>query len=981
MKKLLLLSLLLLVVLFSKAQGQVSVTFSTDFTETDLTLIVEDKSVSSLISLLDARGIFLVYEPSATFSVGIRVPLTRVGETLTYSSAPVTLEKNTLYEYYFEIGDDGYFAEGSIGDMALLAPGYYRFLYTNTTNDTWTLDACTFNGMSPAGKKLLRVKVDMSGTDVSSAGIFAVSGKTIVPLVNANKAVNSGDNQNIYEGILYGATGTDVTYTFYNGTVPSDRLIDNNTYTAQLKEDTENNTVSFSTTDLYEAVNFDLYDPDHIQRIEMKFAEENWAEILSGNKDQNLDVYLQSEWVKINGVSLPGAGVKFKGNSSYDASQTKNPFNISLDEFVSNKYQGYTSLKLANVYGDPSFVREVVSYEILNKYIESGKANFAQVYANGEYLGLYTNTEPVNKSFCSRHYGSKSNTFLDCSPVVSPTVATKSNLRYISANQADYEASYELKVGTWESFIALCDTVTNNPSALEKVMDIDKFIWLTAFNNMAVNLDSYIGVYSQNYYLYQSSEGRFMAIPWDFNLSFGGFNNIGNLNRLSTLTPEQRQQLALNVHSTDDYWPMLKNIYGNDRWKKMYLAHCKTIYEENFKNNAYLESAVQWQAQAERSVAADKNKFYSSLDAFYNSLTDNYAVNGYAVNGLKTFVDARKTYLAGLAEFTAVQPVLYNRSGNEGVFSVQADNANRVFFYYRQLGDGNGAFNAVEMTGTGGVYSTSLSDITTTLEYYFYAENDQIGAFLPARAAHEFYTYEVSNEEEDDLAAYWINEDFASHAVEADYITSVTARLSKPNNIELTSYYTNIEIQGGTCGSGNGLRIRGLGDNGYVEFTVPSVNSSIIAIKAKSSSADRSMNIYKNGELAETINNLDENNCYEYVDAVKSATPVTYKITGGKSGDTKPVIISSIIVEKYTNSGIDQSKATEIKVYPNPASDIVRISGCKSNDLIMVYNLTGSTIYKATAHGNECSIPVENWANGIYVLKCNNLTYKLIVKH
>ena len=733
-------------ILSLKAQEQVSVTFSTDFTEADIHLFVEDNTVSSLLHILETEGVYLIYEPTATFSTGISVPLTRVGESLVYSSAPLTLEKNTLYEYYFQIGTDGYFQEGLYDDMARLAVGYYRFLYTNTTSETLVLEPLTFNGTAPAGKKLARVKVNMSGVNVSENGVFAASGNTVVPLVNTQLAVNPGNTQNIYEGLLYAPTGSDITYTFYNGSIPENRLIDDNTYTVQLNSDTEKNPVNFSTVSVYEAAHHDFYDPDYIQRIEIKFAESDWAEILSYNKDNALDKYLRSEWVKINGVTLPGAGVKYKGNSSYSSGRAKNPFNISLDEFVStNKYQDFTSFKLANIFGDPSFVREVLSYEIINQYMVSGKCNFAQVYVNGQYLGLYSNTETVNKSFCNRHFGSKNNTFVDCSPVNSPTVATKSNFQYISNNPSDYEASYELKVGDWSKFIALCNTVTNNPSELEKIMDMDKFLWYLAFNNIAVSIDSYVGVYSQNHYVYQNSEGRFMTIPWDFNMSFGAFNNIGNGNRLYQLNTTQRQQLALDVHSDDDYWPMIKNIYGNDRWKKMYLAHCKTIYKDYFENDTYLQSIQRWQSLAEQSVGADVNKFYS-LNAFYASLTDDYAVSGYAVNGIKTLMDARKTYLSNLPEFSAAQatldePVVRNENNNVK-FTVRSHNADRVFLYYRKKGDGNNAFSSVEMNFSDGAYSATVTPQSDITEYYFYAENSTIGTFLPSNAAFKFFTFD-----------------------------------------------------------------------------------------------------------------------------------------------------------------------------------------------------------------------------------------------
>jgi hypothetical protein len=745
MKNLIILFIFVLSIISLNAQDTVKVTFATDFTETNTQLLVGDEGMDSVLSLVTHRGLYLVYGKHASFGAGILVPLTRVSNTYIFRTPQITLDKNTLYEYYFQIGTDGYFSEGNVEDIARLAPGFYRFVYTNTAETEMDYPALTFNANGPAGHKVIRVKVNMSNTTPASTGVFVKSGSTIVGLYDTNLDTYDDDNQVIYEGLLYAPTNSEITYTFYNGTAPIYDLVDNNTYTVDATSDVDLSPVVFSTEDIYEAVNHDLYDPNYIQRIEITFTEPNWQDTLIANKP--LDIYMPAT-VSINGVVLDSVGVKYKGNSSYSPGRVKNPFNLSLDEFKSgNDYQDYTSIKLANVYGDPSFIREVLTYELAAKYLYAPKANYAQIYINGEYIGLYSNTETVNKSFCKRTYGSKNNTFMSCSPSVEPTVTTKSNLKYISANSTDYESSYELKSSSgWDKFIGLCDTVTNYSDSVQNVLDVDKFIWMCAFNNVLCNMDSYIGVYSQNYYLYRSVEGKFMAIPWDYNLSFGAFNNIGFQDHLYAINATDRQNLALNVHSTDAYWPMLVNIYNNARWLKMYLAHCKTIYTENFENDDYLTAAALWQNKASQSVGADNNKFYSFED-FQNGMTADYAVNGYSVNGIQTFMDARGTFLSSTTEFTNTQPQLHDaaRIYDDGArFTVKADDADHVYLFYRLKSEEHRSYTMVEMTLTGDEYGITLPIYTDTLDYYYYAENNNIGAFLPARASKEFYRVPVS---------------------------------------------------------------------------------------------------------------------------------------------------------------------------------------------------------------------------------------------
>ena len=57
---------------------------------------------------------------------------------------------------------------------------------------------------------------------------------------------------------------------------------------------------------------------------------------------------------------------------------------------------------------------------------------------------------------------------------------------------------------------------------LEEYIDVDEVLRYFAVNTFLVNLDSYAGNLKHNYYLYERN-GVFQILPWDLNLSFGGF--------------------------------------------------------------------------------------------------------------------------------------------------------------------------------------------------------------------------------------------------------------------------------------------------------------------------------------------------------------------------------------------------------------------------------------------------------------------------
>lgn len=314
-----------------------------------------------------------------------------------------------------------------------------------------------------------------------------------------------------------------------------------------------------------------LYDMNTIQDIRIVFAQSNWDALLDAQKAGAGD-YISATSVTINGTVFNNVGVKYKGNSSYRANQTKNPFHIELDTYVDQDYEGYTDLKLANVYFDPSFVRETVSYNIVNKYMDAPQANYANVYVNGTLIGLYTNVESISKKFVNKHFNSNDNAFFSCSPPAGagPQGNDFPSLQYLGTNFTSYEDAYEIKsdvTGTgWDDLIELTRILNTDINNIETVLDVDAALWMLAFDNVMVNLDSYLGQFKQNYYLYKDDNGRFRPVVWDLNMSFGTFGMTGTGGSLNSTT--QKSQLTHLLHENDAAWPLMSKLMAVPRYKK-----------------------------------------------------------------------------------------------------------------------------------------------------------------------------------------------------------------------------------------------------------------------------------------------------------------------------------------------------------------------------------------------------------------------------
>ncbi|MDP4876744.1 MAG: CotH kinase family protein [Schleiferiaceae bacterium] len=507
-----------------------------------------------------------------------------------------------------------------------------------------------------------------------------------------------------------------------------------------------------------------FYDIGTIQEIKIVFSQSNWDYMLDTAKAGD-ESYLMAQTVTINGTVFDSVGVKYKGNSTYNANQTKNPWHIELDTYKSQDYQGFKDIKLSNVAKDPSFLREVLSYEVARKYMVAPRSNYAVVYVNGSQIGLYSNSEAISKTFVKLHLSSNTETFIKCNPPAGagPGTTDYPNLVYEGTDSADYYAGYELKSDHgWNDLIVFTDTLKNHVAAIEEFLNVDQTLWMHAFNNGLVNLDSYSGGFAQNYYLYRMENRQFYPVVWDMNESFGQFSMTGTISLTNTTSKAQMTHL---LHSNDASWPLIQKLLSVPMYKRMYLAHLKTIITENFSSNSGANASLFYnRAQAlysliDNAVSSDPNKLTTYAQFQSNITTDvtsggGGGPGGGSSPGLKNLMDARATYLLGLSDLSATQPTISNVVANvpgtlpaSGFITANVSNATAVYVHVRDSIDGR--YMRYEMYDDGqhgdgaandGIFGASIYLQSVQKQFYIYADAATIGKFSPERAGFEYHT-------------------------------------------------------------------------------------------------------------------------------------------------------------------------------------------------------------------------------------------------
>ena len=725
-----------------------------------------------------------------------------------------------------------------------------------------------------------------------------------------------------------------------------------------------------------------FYEDGEVHDIKFYFTQSNWDYFLdSFYVDGDEERLLAS--IEIDGDRYDSVGIRYKGFSSVSVDRKKNPFNIKLDYVKEQDHKGIDKIKLSNVIQDPSFIRESLSYEIARKYMPASGANYARLYINDEYWGIFTNVQDVDKSFLRTSFGSGENTFVKANPENLDLNGENCNLSNSpGTDTANYASLYEMKSDYgYADLYELIDVLNNSPNNIEDVLNVDRTLWMHAYNYVLMNFDGYIG-YAQNYYLYKDGNGQFNPILWDLNQSFASFRLTDASDYFQGFTIDQAKQMdpLLHYNSTSVYArPLMRNLFNNDRYRKMYLAHIKTITEENFANGAYKVRASALQAAIDTSVKSDPNKFYS-----YTDFTDNITKTVSDLvdyPGIIDLMDARSTYLKSYTGYSGgpiITKPYHTISGDDIYIITEASNATEVILSYRD--NSSSLFLKITMLDDGmhndgasgdGVYGVLIKD-KKAMQYYVYAENATAGSFSPARAAYELHSIEKTP----DIA---INEVCSSNDSiimdpQGDYEDWVELYNNTEQDISLNGYSLsddNSDLQ-----------------QWFFPDTVIAAKGYLL-IWADNDDGDSGIHAsFKLSGSGEAVFlSKDSSEIMDQVSFGAIPTDTTY----GRSPNGTGVFGIMKPTPGYSNEGFLISipkisiREKEIIVFPNPATNTLNINlQTEKNFLITITDIKGRTIYKETIFSAQHQLDVSEYNQGLYFLhvtsNTSSFSHKIIIK-
>lgn len=500
----------------------------------------------------------------------------------------------------------------------------------------------------------------------------------------------------------------------------------------------------------------EYYRSDYIGRIDLTFPQSDWWSLLTAN--------YQSETEIAAAMSYDGAplaykvGVRFKGFTSYNQNRTeKKSFNISVDyENSEQDVNGYQNLNLNCAFGDDSFMREVVYETVSQHYIPALANNYVELYINGQYWGIYVNSQQVDGDLLKEWFLSNDGTRWRAEPSSGMGGGGfgggYSGLNYLGDSTSNYEPYYTLKKANkdnpWTDLVTTCSKLNNTSTSsytdVATVLDIDKALWFLACENIFTDEDSYISKGGTDYYIYWEVEtGRISPLEYDGNSCLES--------RYASWSPF--------YNATSSKYPLLYKLLNIPEYRQRYLAHYRTILAERFNPDFMNDLIDETAARIDDYIQADPKKMMS-----YSEFTT-------AVSTLKSIVSSRYNYLVSNSEVQASGLTISDSCWLvNGVQWAQPD-ASQAILVTTRIGEPSAVASVILHAATGivgnfsshsmyddgahgdgaaddGVFGCTIPAQSSGYRVRFYIEaiasdSAKTKTFDPAGAEHDFYTVRV----------------------------------------------------------------------------------------------------------------------------------------------------------------------------------------------------------------------------------------------
>lgn len=346
--------------------------------------------------------------------------------------------------------------------------------------------------------------------------------------------------------------------------------------------------------------------------------------------------YLPCDFRYVSGndsTIMQQVGFRLRGNTSRQAD--KKSFKIKYGEYTQGQeFYDLKKLNLKGEHNDPLSFREHLALKILRLMnIPTARSSHVRVFINGDYRGVYTNVEQIDRNFLALRFGNDNGNLYKCHWGADLT----------NSNDVYDDGTFELETNKTDNdrsdLEELIDVLNNSTAgefvpAIKSTLNVHGVLKYLVVEILLGHWDGY--VYNKNnFYLYHNTEtDLFEIIPYDPDNSLG-VDWIG------------RDWTSRDVYAwqkSNDLRPLYVNLLLRDEFYKWFTEYLDQALNEVF-NEAFLFDRIDSLASNLRPyVASDP---YYPLD--YGFDIDDYddALTQQVVNhvpwGIKPYISQRNS--------------------------------------------------------------------------------------------------------------------------------------------------------------------------------------------------------------------------------------------------------------------------------------------------------------------------------------------------
>ncbi len=270
-----------------------------------------------------------------------------------------------------------------------------------------------------------------------------------------------------------------------------------------------------------------FYQPDSIQVIRLQVGR-NDLDKMRAALPRRIYVPATFRW---GNQTLDNVGIRYKGNSSSNPNQRhKRSFLIKFDECAKNhRFLGLQRVALDNgVQFGSLFSERLITSVLQDLNVKAPRCNYAKLYINDQYQGVYVNVERIDTVFVKNHFADGKGPLYKvdeggagCNLAPFPR-DPNGRIRGKLAFEPKSKSARREATDVLELIAQINETPAERfAQVMEATIDMEAFLKTMAVMLFSGAFDQLTGWNPHNYYLYRDpGTKRWHYLPWDLDVGF-----------------------------------------------------------------------------------------------------------------------------------------------------------------------------------------------------------------------------------------------------------------------------------------------------------------------------------------------------------------------------------------------------------------------------------------------------------------------------